>query len=152
MARQKTPFVSLKPKGMYDAVWREIIDAWENGLSDREAAFRASKNTGKYISEAQVKQMVESSPDIGSLKDHLHSEILTMAKLNIKKSLEAGNVGTSKWYLERKKPDEFSTKAAVAFEGAVVGLSLDEKKKEMDEFMSQFMSNSTSGSEVKSDE
>jgi hypothetical protein len=40
--------------------------------------------------------------------------------------------------LERKASDEFSTKSAVAFEGAVVELSLDEKQKALEQLLETF--------------
>lgn len=137
-AIKEIPYRALKPKDISDVQWREIIDAWENGLSDREAAFRASKISGKLVTEARIKELLAESEDVGFIRDACHSEILSKAKLNIKRSVEQGNVSTSKWLLERKAPEEFSTKAAVAFEGAVASLSMDDKQKEMDEFMEQF--------------
>lgn len=137
-AIKEIPYLGLKPKDLSDIQWREIVDAWENGLSDREAAFRASRITGKLVTEARVKQMIAESEDIALIRDACHSEILTKAKLNIKKSIEQGNVSTSKWLLERKAPEEFSSKAAVAFEGGVATISMSDKQKEMDAFMEQF--------------
>ena len=48
------------------------------------------------------------------------------------------NVKTARWYLERKAADEFSTKQAVAFEGAVIELSLEEKEKKLKELVEEF--------------
>lgn len=145
MARQKTPFTAIRPKWICEAAWREIIDSWENGLSDREAAFRASRHSGQFISEAELKEAIAGDENIGLLRDHLHADITSEAKLNIKESIMQGNVSTSKWYLERKAADEFSTKAAVAFEGGVVELSIEDRKRQMDEFMSQFDGTSNGG-------
>lgn len=138
MSRQKTPYAKIKPKGLPDAAWREIISSWENGLSDREASFRASRDSGIYVTEAELKELVASSPEIASLRDFLKSDIVSNAKLNIADSIREGSVSTSKWYLERKAADEFSTKAAVAFEGAVVGLTMEEKQKEIDKLLESF--------------
>lgn len=137
-AIKEIPYRAMKPKDINDIQWREIIDAWQNGLSDREAAFRASKISGKLVTEARVKEMLAESEEIAFIRDCCHSEILTKAKLNIKKSVESGNVSTSKWLLERKAPEEYSSKAAVAFEGAVASLSMAEKQEEMKAFMEQF--------------
>lgn len=137
-AIKNIPFRALKPSDISDVQWREIIDAWQNGLSDREAAFRASKISGKLVTEARIKQLIAESEDVTFIRDCSHSEILSKAKLNIKKSVEAGNVSTSKWLLERKAPEEYSSKAAVAFEGAVASLSMAEKQEEMAAFMEQF--------------
>lgn len=138
MSRQKTRYSSLRPKGINEAAWREILDAWENGLSDREASFRASKDSGIYITEAELKEIVASSPEISGLRDFLRSDIVSNAKLNIAESIREGSVSTSKWYLERKAAEEFSTKASVAFEGAAIAVTMEEKQRAIDELLESF--------------
>ena len=81
-----------------------------NGLSDREAAFRASRE----------------------------GDLISTAKMTVSKSLKKGDIKTAKWYLERKAADEFSTKSAVAFEGGVIELSLEEKEKALKELVEKF--------------
>ena len=138
MARQKTPYTSLRPKWINEAAWREIVSAWENGLSDREASFRASRDSGMFITESELKQVVAENPDVSGLRDFLLSDIVSNAKLNIAESIREGSIATSKWYLERKAANEFSSKASVAFEGAVVGLSMEEKQREIDKLLEDF--------------
>lgn len=132
------PYLKLKPDGMPQKAWKEIVTAWENGLSDREASFRASRDSGIYITESEIKEMVASSPEIASLRDFLMTDIVSRAKVNIADNIRQGNISTSKWYLERKAADEFSSKAAVAFEGAVVGLTMEEKQAEIDKLLEGF--------------
>lgn len=136
MARQAIPYSQYKPKGVKDKIWAILVDSWENGLSDREAAFRASKVAP--TTEAQIKKWVQDNPKMGELRDMLQMELVSQAKLNIQKEINEGNVAVSKWYLERKAADEFSSKAAVAFEGAAIGLTIEEKKKELDNFFKDF--------------
>lgn len=138
MAKAKVPFLKLKPRGLKIVTWQIILNAWENGLSDREAAFLASKDGTAYVTEEDVKGWLAENADIASLKDFLQSDLLSNAKLNIADNIRNGNVATSKWYLERKAPDEFSSKAAVAFEGAVVGLTMEEKQAEIDKLLEGF--------------
>lgn len=138
MAKAKVPFLKLKPRGLKIVTWQIILNAWENGLSDREAAFLASKDGNAYVTEEDVKGWLAENADIASLKDFLQSDLLSNAKLNIADNIRDGNVATSKWYLERKAPDEFSSKAAVAFEGAVVGLTMEEKQAEIDKLLEGF--------------
>lgn len=138
MAKAKVPFLKLKPRGLKIVTWQIILNAWENGLSDREAAFLASKDGTAYVTEEDVKGWLAENADIASLKDFLQSDLLSNAKLNIADNIRDGNVATSKWYLERKAPDEFSSKAAVAFEGAVVGLTMEEKQAEIDKLLEGF--------------
>lgn len=138
MANVKVPFRGLKPSDVQPKAWAAVIEAWSNGLSDREAAFVASRDADVAIKESTIKGWKRDNPDIDELCDHLKTGLLTQAKLNVREAIEEGDIRTSKWYLERKSPEEFSTKAAVAFEGAVVDLSLEEKEKAMKKFMSQF--------------
>lgn len=138
MSRQKTPYSAYRPKWINEAAWREIISSWEDGLSDREAAFRASRDNDIYITEKELQELVATDENVSGLREFLQSDVVSMAKKNIAGSIRQGNVSTSKWLLERKAPNEYSTKASVAFEGAVVGLTMEEKQAEMDKFLDDF--------------
>lgn len=133
-----TPFLKYKPKEVKDAVWAIVIEAWENGLSDREASFRASRATGEDIKADDIRQWIKDDAEIGELRASLQSDLLSSAKLTVADALREGDVKTAKWYLERKAADEFSTKQAVAFEGAVIELSLEEKEKALKEMVEKF--------------
>lgn len=135
---EKAQFGALRPQGVNIKAWNAVIEAWQNGLSDREAAFRASKYADVHVKEADIKRWIKANPDIGELRDHLQSELLSAAKLTIAEKIAAGDVRTAKWYLERKAASEFSTKASVAFENDAISLSLEDKEKQMKEFMARF--------------
>ena len=132
------PYRGLKPKSVSDEAWTIIVEAWENGLSDREASFRASKEGNVRIKESDIKKWMKDNPDIADLKEHLQVQLIGNAKLLISESIRNGDVKTAKWYLERKASNEFSTKSAVAFEGAVVELTLEEKEKALKEMWEKF--------------
>lgn len=136
--RTKAEYGALKPKNVTAEAWNVVVDAWRNGLSDREAAIRASKTADVRIKESDIKRWVKENPDIGELRDHLQNELLSASKLVIAEAIASGDVRTAKWYLERKAASEFSTKAAIAFENDAVSLSLEDKEKEMKAFMAQF--------------
>lgn len=138
MARSKVPYIGIKPKGVREKVWIAVVDAWTNGLSDRDASFRASQDSGVFVRESEIKEWRNDYPEVDALRDFLHSDIVANAKLNIAERIKSGDVTTSKWYLERKAADEFSTKSAVAFEGAAIELSMEDKEKKVEEFMEQF--------------
>ena len=135
-------FIELKPKNVDTAAWGIVIEAWENGLSDREAAFRVSKITGKMLKASDIQTWYKDNPEIAELRANLMNELLASAKLTIAETLRDPDnkerIKTARWYAERKGADEFSTKQAVAFEGAVVELSLDEKEKALKEKMAEF--------------
>lgn len=137
-------YSELKPKKIKDVSWEAIIEAWENGLSDREAAFRATKLGFDTIKAEDIRRWCKENPDLGELRANLLNDLLSSAKLTIAETLKDADskerVKTARWYLERKAADEFSTKQAVAFEGAVVELSLEDKERKLKELMEQFHS------------
>lgn len=135
---KKVPFANLKPKKVDETLWVAVIKAWENGLSDREAAFRASREMEEIIKADELKKWKKDDPRIAELCEMLKDDIKALAKCNAKELLEAKDDKTTRWYLEHKCPEEFSTKSAVAFEGAVVELSLEEKEKALKDLVEQF--------------
>lgn len=135
---KKVPFANLKPKKVDEALWIAVIKAWENGLSDREAAFRASREMEEIIKVDEIKKWKKDDPRIAELCEMLKDDIKALAKCNAKELLEAKDDKTTRWYLEHKCPEEFSTKSAVAFEGAVVELTLEEKEKALKNLVEQF--------------
>lgn len=137
-----TRFLNKKPKKIKDAVWSILVEAWENGLSDREASFRIEKLTGEEITADSIRQMCKDYPEVGELRANLLCDLLTTSKLVIAETLHGDDprekIKTARWYAERKGANEFSTKQAIAFEGAVVELSLEEKEKALKELMAEF--------------
>lgn len=138
MSTKKVPYKNLKPKNVDDEVWTSVVKAWENGLSDREAALLASRDTETMLKASDIAKWKKDNPDIAELQAFLEVAVRTDAKLNISEAIRAGKTKVAQWYLERKAADEFSTKSAVAFEGAVVELSLEEKEKALKDLVEQF--------------
>ena len=138
MSTEKIPYKKLKPNNVANEVWKTVVEAWENGLSDREAALMASRNSDEMIKASDIAMWKKKNPEIAELQAFLEVSLRADAKLNIKDAIKAGKTKVSQWYLERKAADEFSTKSAVAFEGAVVELSLEEKEKALKELVETF--------------
>lgn len=138
MSEKKIPYGNLKPKDVDAEVWTIVVEAWENGLSDREASLLVSRKLGVYIKASDIAKWKKGNPDIAELKEFLEVAVRTDAKLNVSEAIRAGKTKVAQWYLERKAADEFSTKSAVAFEGAVVELSLEEKEKALKDLVEQF--------------
>ena len=137
----KVPYIEYKPKDMSDEVWLTVIEAWENGFSDRETAIYILKVHNKMYTPSEIKKMRTESRDRAELCEMLKDILKVYAKKNVSGSLRIGDKESgknSRWYLEHKCPEEFSTKSAVAFEGAVVQLSLEEKEKALKEMVENF--------------
>lgn len=138
MSTKKIPYSHLKPKNVDPEVWTIVVEAWENGLSDREASLLVSRKLQIYVKASDIAQWKKDNPEIGELQAFLEVAVRTDAKLNVSEAIRAGKTRVAQWYLERKAADEFSTKSAVAFEGAVVELSLEEKDKALKDLVETF--------------
>lgn len=62
------------------------------------------------ISRDTLYEYLEKHPDFSDKIEVLQSHPSMKAKINIADRIEQGDVELSQWYLERKNPDEFSTK------------------------------------------
>lgn len=139
--RVAIPYKALRPKDVNEKAWRLVVEAWTDGLSDREAAFHATKNSRCHIRESDIKQWKHDNPEVAELCEFLQSRIVSKAKMNVKEKIEQGDIATSKWLLERKAPEEFSSKAAVAFEGAAIEVTIGDKEKALKEIIEKFENN-----------
>ena len=139
-------FMNKKPEKVAAEVWEIVVEAWENGLSDNEAAFRVQKLLGKDLKADEIRGWCKDYPEVGELRACLQNDLLSDTKLVIAKTIRDDSnkeqIKTARWYAERKGADEFSTKSAVAFEGAVVELSLADKEKALEEKMEEFFAES----------
>ena len=138
MSTKKIPYKNIKPKSVDDDVWFYVVEAWENGLSDREAAYYASKKTGIMVKPSDITSWKKANPEVGELQAFIEVYLRSESKLVIADAIKSGKHKVAQWYLERKAADEFSTKSAVAFEGAVIELSLEEKEKALKDMMETF--------------
>lgn len=138
MSTKKIPYGNLKPNNVDAEVWSIVVEAWENGLSDREASLLVSRKLDKYVKASEISKWKKDNPDIAELQAFLEIAVRADAKLNVSQAIRAGKTKVAQWYLERKASDEFSTKSAVAFEGAVVELSLEDKEKALKELVETF--------------
>ncbi len=90
---------------------KEVIDKLEmlfaKGLSDREACLIAD------IHPSTLYDYCNDNPEFTERKELLKEQIKTKAKLNVADAINNNDVDLSKWYLERKSKDEFSTKQTI---------------------------------------
>lgn len=91
---------------------QEMIDKLEmlfaKGLTDREACLIAN------IHPSTLYDYCNENPEFTERKELLKEQVKTQAKLNVAEAIENNDKDTSKWYLERKAKDEFSTKQEVS--------------------------------------
>lgn len=99
---------------------KETLDKLEllfaKGLTDREACVIAD------INPQTLYNYCNENPDFLERKEELKKHPTAKARLNVTEAIEKGDADMSKWWLERKAKDEFSTKQTVEGEIKVTKL------------------------------
>ncbi len=94
-----------RPTVMTEKVLQVLETAFSYGATDTEASFQAG------ISPRALYEYCQAHPEFAQRKEGLKEETKYIARRNVSKKVRAGDNETSKWYLERKAKDEFSTKS-----------------------------------------
>lgn len=107
MTKKKNPEDLLKvgrPTVMTQDVVSKLEQAWSMGCSDLEACLFAG------ISKQTLYDYQAKNPDFIDRKEQLKESLVLKARTVVADALNRKDENTAKWYLERKKKDEFSTK------------------------------------------
>ena len=97
-----------RPTVMTDAVVSKLEYGFMKGLNVTECCHYAD------ISRQTLYEYLEKNPAFSDRIEELKSNPSTKAKLNVVEAIENGDTDLSKWWLERKNKDEFSTKQEVS--------------------------------------
>lgn len=101
-----------------EEVLRKLRSAYDFGATDIEACVHAG------ISVSTLHKYMKANPKFKEERVGRKQTPILAAKKLLCKDLET-NVETAKWYLERKRKDEFSTKAIIT--GEILTAEMDEK-------------------------
>lgn len=93
-----------RPTVMTDDTIDKLQQSWAMGCSDLEACCYAG------VSAAALYNYQKAHPDFVDRKAVLKERMVLKAREVVHKALQEGDKDMAKWYLERKKKDEFSTK------------------------------------------
>ena len=96
-----------RPTVMTDKVIGKLEMLFAKGLSDREACLIADIHPSTLYDYCSI------NPEFAERKELLKEQVKTRAKLNVAEAIDNNDVDMSKWYLERKAKDEFSTKQEI---------------------------------------
>lgn len=96
-----------RPTVMTEEVINKLTFAFARGLSDREACLYAD------IACQTLYDYCTKNPEFAEQKELLKEQPKMQAKLNVSEAIENKDADISKWYLERKAKDEFSTKQEI---------------------------------------
>ena len=101
-----------KKVGRPTVMAKEMIGKLEllfaKGLTDREACLIAD------IDPSTMYDYCNAHPEFAERKEALKHHPTAKARINITEAIESGNADISKWWLERKAKDEFSTKQEIS--------------------------------------
>lgn len=96
-----------RPTVMTEEVIQKLEYAFMKGMTDREACIYAN------IATSTLYNYCNENPSFSERKEELKQHPTAKARLNVVEAIEKGDEDMSKWWLERKAKDEFSTKQTV---------------------------------------
>lgn len=99
------------PTKMTDLTVKKLEEAFSIGATILEACIYAD------ISRQTYYDWIKANPNLSDRFEQLREKPILKARDNIAKAIAAGDADTSKWYLERKKKDEFSTRSELTGKG-----------------------------------
>lgn len=91
-----------RPTKMTPEIIGKLETSFSNGYTDVQACVMAN------INPSTLYEYCKENPEFSEKKEELKKRVDIQAKLNIVKSLQAGDKDISKWWLERKCKEEFS--------------------------------------------
>lgn len=97
-----------RPTVLTDAVVGKLELGFAKGLNKTECCEFAG------ISRNALYDFLEKNPDFSNRIEVLQSHPSMKAKINIAERIEKGDVELSQWYLERRNPEEFSTRQNIS--------------------------------------
>lgn len=97
-----------RPTVMTKSVLRKLEFAYLKGLTDAEACLYAN------IGTSTLYDYCNAHPEFAERKELLKKNPVARAKINVAEKIEKGDIEASKWYLERRAKDEFSTKQEIS--------------------------------------
>lgn len=116
-------------------VYRRLRKAWLAGMPDRKAALYAG------ITPDDLKELLRMDSKLALNRAAIMTEVLEVelaARNNVNRSVkEEGSVDSSKWLLERRVPEEFSTKGQIAVQSEDFA-TIEDKKAELEKMMEKF--------------
>lgn len=96
-----------RPTVMTEGVLQKLEYGFMKGLSDSQCCAYAD------IAPSTLYNYCDSHPEFLERKEQLKNSPSVKAKLNIVEAIEEGDYELSKWWLERKEKQEFSTKQEI---------------------------------------
>ena len=122
---------SGRPLKIDDGVLAKLDYAFGIGCSDVEACLFAD------ISPSTLYRYFESNPEYRKYTLDLKNKPVLKARVQSDKLIESGDPVHSRWFLERRKSDEFTARHDISVE-STGNLSIESRSDALGEFLSRF--------------
>jgi hypothetical protein len=93
-----------RPSVITEDILRKLEEAFSVGATDIEACFLAN------ISKTTLYDYQKKNSEFTERKEALKDMLKYQARVNVSKEINKGNLEASRWYLERKAKEEFSSR------------------------------------------
>jgi hypothetical protein len=100
-----------RPTKMTPEILETLRQGFVMGFTDEEACLYAN------IGKTTLYEYCKDHPEFTELKEQLKKSTILIAKKNVQREIQSGDKDMTKWYLERKAKDEFSTKTEILNSG-----------------------------------
>lgn len=111
----------------------KLVKAYRAGLNHRQAAIHCG------IAHSDLLEYLSYDEKFRMRAEGLQEHTIIQSKLNLAKDIEKGKTSSSKWLLERKAPEEFSTKQDILLNGNALGESEEEREKQLKEALNSLV-------------
>jgi len=110
-----------RPKAIKDEDLKKLEQAFSIGCTSREAIVHSGVKASTFY------DYVRDHPEFSDRIELLKEKTPLKARMVVENALNKGDVNTAKWYLERKKRDEFSTQQLVDLtsQGEKIGIVIN---------------------------
>lgn len=110
-----------RPTVVKDKVVSLLVTSFHNGLTVRQACWQSG------ISHEAYYHRLRNDTEFADTMTKAQEYPSLTARANILKAIRKGEVSASKWWLERKDKDEFSSKADITVQEEVVAMPSDDE-------------------------
>ncbi|MDP4120867.1 MAG: hypothetical protein Q8876_07435 [Bacillota bacterium] len=118
-----------RPEKITDDIVRKLENAFARGFNVSEACDDAEISRDTYYKK------IKKSKSFSDKMERAQTNLVRQAKINLAEAIKGGDLAESKYYLERKCKDEFSTRRELQVGGEMnvnnpfAGLTSDELRK-----------------------
>lgn len=110
-----------RPTVITAKVVRLLVTSFHNGLTVRQACWQSG------ISHEAYYQRLRNDIDFADTMSKAQYLPSITARTNITKAIKKGDISSSRWWLERKEKDEFSSKADITVQEEIIAMPTDDE-------------------------